>query len=130
MTDLFITLGIAGNLLKWLTNYLKDRLQRVVINGANSVWTKIVAGVPQRYILGSLLFLIYVSDITLDINSDIYLYADDTILMKILLDPIVDIQAINSDLDTLIYWEQQWAVSFSPIKSENMVITKKVVYDN
>ena len=109
-------LGIAGNLLKWLTNYLKDRLQRVVINGANSDWIKILAGVPQGSILGPLLFLIYVNDITLDIHSDIYLYADDTILMKILSDPIVDIQTINSDLDTLNYWAQQWAVSFSPTK--------------
>ena len=118
--------GIAGNLLKWLTNYLKDRFQRVVINGANSDWIKILAGVPQGSILGPLLFLIYGNDITLDIHSDIYLYADDTILMKILSDPIVDIQTINSDLDTLNYWAQQWAVSFSPTKSENMVITKKV----
>ena len=46
--------------------------------------------------------------------------------MKIVSDPIVDIQTINSDLDALNYWAQQWAVSFSPTKSENMVITKKV----
>ena len=46
--------------------------------------------------------------------------------MKILSDPIVDIQAITSDLDTLNYWAQQWTVSFSPTKSENMVITNKV----
>ena len=51
--------GMAGNILKWLTNYLKDRLQRV-INGANSDWIKILAGVPQGSILGPLLFLIYV----------------------------------------------------------------------
>ena len=70
--------------------------------------------------------MIYVNDITLDIHSDIYLYADDIIFMKILSDPIVDIQAINSNLDTLMPWAQQWAVSFSPTKPENMVITKKV----
>ena len=55
----------AGNLLEWLTNYLKDRLQRVVIhvNGAHSDWTKILVGVLQGFILGPLLFLIYVNDI-------------------------------------------------------------------
>ena len=73
------TLGISGHLLEWLTNYLKDRLQRVFINGYHPDWTKIPAGVPQGSILGPLLFLIYVNDITLDIHSDIYLYADDTI---------------------------------------------------
>ena len=41
-------------------------------------------------------------------------------------DPIRPDRTINSDLDTLNYLAQQWAVSFSPTKSENMVITKKV----
>ena len=47
-------------------------------------------------------------------------------LLKILADPILDIQPTNSDFDTLNYWAQQMAVSFSPTKSQNMVITKKV----
>ena len=75
------TIGIRGQLLKWLTDYLENRCQRVVINGVQSPWLTIKAGVPQGSILGPLLFLVYVNDIVTNITSDIYLYADDTILM-------------------------------------------------
>ena len=70
-------LGIEGELLAWIENYLTDRKQRVVINGQFSEWVRITAGVPQGSILGPLLFLIYFNDIVLNINSEIALYADD-----------------------------------------------------
>ena len=47
--------GISGNLLTLLTNYLSDRYQRVVLNGQESDWEKINAGVPQGSVLGPLL---------------------------------------------------------------------------
>ena len=50
--------GVAGDLLDTLTNFLKERKQRVVLNGQYSTWTNVEAGVPQDSILGPLLFLI------------------------------------------------------------------------
>jgi hypothetical protein len=77
-------MGIEGDLFDWIYDYLSDRKIRVVINGQKSDWLKPNAGVPQGSILGPLLFLIFISDITNEIETDIHLFADDTSLMEIL----------------------------------------------
>ena len=69
--------GINGNLLSWLTDYLSNRKQRVVINGKFSSWKSIQAGVPQGSVLGPLLF-VYIDDITNNLSCRTSLFADDT----------------------------------------------------
>ena len=45
-----------------LTNCLKLRKQKVVLNGQLSSWSNIGTDIPQGYILGPLLFLIYINE--------------------------------------------------------------------
>ena len=52
--------GISGNLLNLLSNFLRNRKQRVVLNGKTSSWADVNAGVPQGSILGPLLFFKYI----------------------------------------------------------------------
>ena len=68
--------GISGNLLAFFQNYLSNRHQRVVLNGQESKWMGLGAGVPQGSVLGPLLFLVYINDLTDNILSDMRLFAD------------------------------------------------------
>ena len=74
-------------LLRWLTSYLTCRQQHVVINGAASKCIFVVSGVPQGSILGPLLFLLFIDDISflsLSNLSKLNLYADDILYYKVL----------------------------------------------
>ena len=62
----------------WFKSYLSDREFKVNINNHFSNLSKISSGVPQGSILGPLLFLLYVSDMPQAINSDLFLYANDS----------------------------------------------------
>jgi hypothetical protein len=118
--------GISGKLLDWLKDYLTDRQQRVIINGESSEWGSLKAGVPQGSVLGPLLFLIFINDITHVIwNCKIRLFADDTCLFIEVDDPNETAELIDGDLDRLSQWADKWKVSFSPPKTEELLISTK-----
>ena len=75
--------GISGNLLNLLSNFLRNRKQRVVLNGQTSSWADVNAGVPQGSILGPLLFLIYINDLADGLSSNAKLFADDISLFSV-----------------------------------------------
>ena len=70
--------GIEGNILKWIEDFLKERRQRVVLNGKYSSWKKVISGIPQGSVLGPVLFIIYVNDMPDSLNSFCKIFADDT----------------------------------------------------
>ena len=56
--------GLKGPTLKLSISYLTDRKQYVELDDIKSKTLKISTGVPQRSVLGPLLFLIYINDIS------------------------------------------------------------------
>ncbi len=86
--------GVRGIVLDWFSSYLSDRKQYTVVNKTKSDPNDINTGVPQGSVLGPLLFLIYVNDIstvTKGSNDKIMLFADDS-----------NAFVINKDLNILI----------------------------
>ena len=90
--------GFSGNLLALLTVLLSNRKQRVVLNGQHSSWAYIKAGVLQGSILGPLLFLVYINDLTENLHSNPKLFADDTSLFSIVADEALSNSYLNNDL--------------------------------
>ena len=68
---------ISGNLLSTLTDFLKLRKQRVVLNGKLSSWSNIESGIPQGSIFGPLLFFIYINNLSEGLATNARLFADD-----------------------------------------------------
>ena len=72
--------GISGDIINILQDILRNRKQRLVLNGQCSSWADVNVGVPQGSILGPFLFLIYISDLAYGLKSEYELFADDTSL--------------------------------------------------
>ena len=71
-------------LLAWFSDYLTGRLQRVVVDGAESQWAPVTSGMPQGSLLGPLVFTLFINDLKDEAIGEIgiALYADDTKLYK------------------------------------------------
>ena len=69
--------GIQDKLLMWFKHFLVGRQQCVVLNNIQSSWSTVTSGVPLGFLLGPLLFTIFVNNIPHIVRSDVYLFADD-----------------------------------------------------
>ena len=98
--------------LNWIENYLSDRSQQVFFGSSYSRPKRIFAGVPQGSVLGPLLFLVYVNNITESLLSVTWLFADDTSL-TCTTSITADLQIIlNHDLDVITKRSKQWLIIF------------------
>ena len=91
--------------LEWFKNYLSDRTQYVSYNNCKSSLRDIVCGVPQGSILGHLLFLLYVNDITFTSNVlDFIFFADDTTIVYWHKDINSQVNVVNEELKEVSNW--------------------------
>ena len=77
----FRSLGVVGTSYQWFASYLSGRSQWACYHSVLSDSGDITVGVPQGSILGPLLFSLYVNDLPYAVvSSDVYQYADDTLM--------------------------------------------------
>ena len=73
--------GIMSTVFEWIRSYLTNRRYKILANGILSDLFDVTCGVPQGSVPGSLLFLIYVNELSADIPfAYIINFADDTVL--------------------------------------------------
>ena len=88
--------------------------KRVALNRQFSAWKNVSAGVPQGSILGPLLFLIYINDLTEGLSTNAKLFADDTSLFSVIHDIQTSANNLNKDLERISNWATQWKNNFNP----------------
>eukprot|EP00733_Pompholyxophrys_punicea_P000182 Pompholyxophrys_punicea_v1_NODE_31_length_5106_cov_5.948276.p1 type:complete len:607 gc:universal NODE_31_length_5106_cov_5.948276:3591-1771(-) len=121
-------LGISGNLLNWFADYLKNRSQYIRVENWTSPSEIITAGVPQGSILGPLLFIIYVNDLSNSLQQLMpLLFADDSNLFGFNKDRNELQELVNGDLCRVAEWLKMNRLSINLEKTHFMVFqTRKM----
>ena len=120
------SLGITGDLLLLLQDYLQGRTLQVVVNGHTSSEYPIEASVPQGSVIGPLLWNVYLNDI-LQLVPQAHAYADDCTLSFTCDSQNREdtAQHITSTLGLITAWSNKWQVTFAPEKTQAMLITRR-----
>ena len=114
--------GVRGKSLNWFESYLNERHQYVSFQGSTSEIEYIKCGVPQRSILGPLLFILYINDLS-NVSNVLFpiLFADDTSVFIKLKDIITIINTLNSELNKLHIWLHANKLTINISESHYMV---------
>ena len=112
--------GFPVNLVKWISSFLANRKQTVVVKGAKSQEAPVISGVPQGTVLGPILFLIFINDIENKISeSNICFFADDTRISKQIGSLNCKAQ-LERDLGNVLDWSKANNMSLNEEKFELM----------
>ena len=120
--------GASPSAIQWFRSYLTSRYQVVTIGTAVSDRLQVVNGVPQRSILGPLLFSIYMNDLpSIPRYCSVQCYVDDT---KLLLsfqrqDQSQVVTEINRDLARICNWCFNNQLLLNPDKTKLLVCGSK-----
>ena len=105
--------------------YLHDIRARTTVKGECSEYVSIEAGVPQGSRLGPLLFITYINDLILGLESLPLIYADDTTLISSEIDTHSTTSILNRDLTRISSWANEWKGKFNASKSCYLFLVKK-----
>ena len=74
-------------------------------------------------------FLIYINDLSDNLESNVKLFADDTSMFSVVRDPINASQKLNNDLNKVSLWANKWKMYFHPDSSkqdQEVIFSRKI----
>ena len=120
--------GFRGIALQWFESYLSGREQYVDYQGVSSSKNLLTCGVPQGSILGPLLFLLYINDLS-NVSSILFsmLFADDSNMFLCGKDVNELIRSLNTEIDKILAWLQINKLTLNIKKTHFMLFRKSRV---
>ena len=117
--------GIRNNTLKLLSSYLCERKQYIKSGQIESALLSVLCGVPQGSVLGPLLFILYINDMSECSNFDPVLFADDAALVIAANNLKKLNQKISRESNRFYSWLVDNKLTLNYKKTKFMIVTNK-----
>ena len=115
--------GVKGKVGCWLSSFLdpRTRLQAVAVDGRVSLLEHVLSGVPQGTVLGPVLFLVHIRNISKELSAGTTAssFADDTRVQRGISSD-EDCSALQADLQLVYSWSEKVNMTFNSDKFECM----------
>ena len=123
-----VSLRFSDKTISWFRSYLEDRTFKVNIEKAFSDPGNQVCGVPQGSILGPLIFLLYVNDMSQSVKCELFLYADDSCLVFQHKNLEEIEKQLNEDFANLCDWflDNKLSIHFGDDKTKSILFASKM----
>ena len=125
-------IGFSKHSVNWFRSYLTNRTFLVNLGNVFSQPACVSSGVPQGSILGPLLFLIYVNDMSQAVKCNLFLYADDTCVVCQHKDINEIEKQLNKDMESICDWfvDNKLSIHFGDDKTKSIPFASKFKIKN
>jgi len=118
-------LGLAGNIVNWIQNFLTNRSMKVKIKGTISSQYQLENGTPQGSVLSPILFLLMINDFPTENNkTKTSLFADDSAIWRSGRNLKTICAALQTQIDKISEWCELWGFKLNDTKTVAMLFTK------
>ena len=120
-------MGFSEGCITWFQSYLSEGIFFVSIENQFSDYGGILCGAPQGLIWGPLLFLIYVNDMPQAVNSNLFLYADNSCLMFQHKEVEEIEKGLNNDFENFCDWflDSKLNIHFGEGKTKSILLASQ-----